>query len=263
MTDATERFLTAINSRAKVKGAGRDRWRATCPAHGGEDLNLSIAKGDQGVLVKCWSHGCAEIEIAKAVGLELKDLFDQDGRAVYDYGDGYVIKRRRTNGGKIVRPVRAGITPDVRPLWSPAGSAAIEDSPIVMLCEGEKTADALVRLGAPCVATWAGGTNGVDKADYGRVAGRTVVIVPDNDEPGHKALAVLSDLLAPIAAEVKVWRVPARMNDAADLWLDGGSLDDLIAAETSDASVSNSWLPLDITAIVNGIVTGTTTRTLP
>lgn len=269
MTDATGRFLTALNSRAKVRGAGRDRWRATCPAHGGDDLNLAVAKGDQGVLVKCWSHGCAEVEIAHAVGLELKDLFDQDGRAVYDYGDGYLIERRRTDAGKIVRPVRAGITPDVRPLWSPSGSVPIEASSVVMLCEGEKTADALVRLGARCVATWAGGTNGVDKADYGPLTGRTVIIVPDNDAPGQKALAVLKRLLVPIAAEVKVWRVPARLNDAADLWLDNGSLDDLaedeasIASPTLTAVDAGSWMPLDVASIVNGIITGTTTRTLP
>lgn len=230
MTDATERFLAALRDRGqKIKGDGRDRWRAQCPAHQGTDLNLSVAKGDQGVLLRDWSHGCSEADIARSVGLELRDLFDKDGRAVYDYGDGYKIERRRTDKGKIVRPIAAGITPDVRPLWTPADSKPIAESPVVMLCEGEKTADALVRLGAPCVATWAGGTNGVDKADYGPLTGRTVIIIPDNDEPGQKALAVLAGLLAPIASEVKVWRVPSRLNDAADLWLEGGSLDDLAA----------------------------------
>ncbi len=268
MIDATERFLTAMrNGGWKLKGAGRDRWSGQCPAHSGEDLNLSIAKGDQGVLIRDWSHSCAEVDIARAVGLELRDLFDADGRAVYDYGDGYKIERRRTDTGKIVRPVRAGITPDVRPLWTPTGSHPLADSPVVMLCEGEKTADALVRLGAPCVATWAGGTNGVDKADYEPLRGRTVVIVPDNDEPGQKALAVLSDLLAPIAAEVKVWRVPSRLNDAADLWLEGGSLDDLTANEhvhdLTKKGEAGSWQPMDVATIVNGIVTGTTTRTVP
>lgn len=269
MIDATERFLTAMrNGGWKIKGAGRDRWSGQCPAHRGEDLNLSIAKGDQGVLIRDWSHSCAEVDIARAVGLELRDLFDKDGRAQYDYGNGYLIERRRTDTGKIVRPVQAGITPNVRPLWTPAGSQPITDSPVVVLCEGEKTADALVRLGVPCAATWAGGTNGVDKADYGPLKGRTVVVVPDNDEPGQKALVTLVELLSPIAAEVKVWRVPTRLNDAADLWLEGGSLDDLLDDETGGRVVpvpadSDSWIPLDVASIVNGIVTGSTTRTVP
>jgi len=266
MTDATERFLTAMrNGGWKVKQAGRDRWTGQCPAHSGEDLNLSIAKGDQGVLIRDWSHSCAEGDIARAVGLELRDLFDKDGRAQYDYGNGYVIERRRTDAGKTVKPVRSGITPDVRPLWSPAGSRPIAESNVVMLCEGEKTADALVRLGARCVATWAGGTSGVDKADYGPLAGRTVVIVPDNDEPGQKALRTLSGLLAPIAAEVKVWRVPSHLNDAADLWLAGGALDDLTcdADQFEPAREAGSWEPVDVAAVVTGIVTGTTTRTIP
>lgn len=266
MTDATERFLTAMrNGGWKLKGAGRDRWTGQCPAHNGQDLNLSIAKGDQGVLIRDWSHSCAEVDIARAVGLELRDLFDTDGRAQYDYGNGYVIERRRTDTGKTVRPVRAGITPDVRPLWTPPGSKTIAESPVVMLCEGEKTADALVRLGAPCAATWPGGTNGVDKADYGPLQGRTVVIVPDNDEPGQKALAVLTGLLEPIAASVKVWRVPARLNDAADLWLEGGTLDDLVddAITAVDSEEAAPWSPADVTSIVNGIIAGTVARTVP
>lgn len=270
MTDATERFLHAMrNGGWKIKGAGRDRWTGQCPAHDGQDLNLAIAKGDQGVLIRDWSHSCAEVDIARAVGLNLRDLFDKDGRAQYDYGNGYMIERRRTENGKTVTPVRAGITPDVRPLWSPAESTAIADSAVVMLCEGEKTADALVRLGAPCVATWAGGTNGVDKADYVPLRGRTVIVVPDNDEPGQKALAILTDLLAPIAAEIKVWRVPARLNDAADLWLEGGSLDDLDSTPVTpmlpvtDAVELGTWEPVDTASIVAGLIDGTTVRTVP
>lgn len=266
MTDATERFLAAMrNGGWKVKGGGRDRWAGQCPAHNGNDLNLSIAKGDQGVLIRCWSHSCAEVDIARAVGLELRDLFDTDGRAQYDYGNGYVIERRRTNNGKTVKPVSAGITPNVRPLWSPTGSQPITEANVVMLCEGEKTADALVRLGARCVATWAGGTSGVDKADYGPLKGRTVVIVPDNDEPGQKALRTLTALLEPIAAEVKVWQVPAHLNDAADLWLEGGTLDDLTSEEpqAQHATERGSWEPVDVAAVVTGIVTGTTVRTVP
>lgn len=274
-TDATNRLITALQARVKVKSAGNDRWRAQCPAHGGTDLNLAVARGDQGVLIKCWSHDCSEADIARSVGLELADLFDRDGRALYDYGNGYKIQRTRLaaefGSSKTVRPVRAGITPDIRPLWQPDGSPRIAKSPIVMLCEGEKTADALHRLGAPSVATWAGGTNGVDKADYEPLRGRTVVIVPDNDEPGQKAARTLQTILAPIAATVRTWRVPAHLNDAADLWLEGGNLDDLtvIDEQEHDASRSepapraNSWEPVDVRTLVAGLVAGTARTATP
>lgn len=262
MTDAYSRFTDALRSNGrKTKDAGRDRLRAQCPAHDGQGLNLAVARGDQGVLIKCHSHECTEADIARAVGLELRDLFDTDGRAVYDYGDGYQIERRRTPTGKIVRPVAAGITPDVRPLWQPEGADPISTANVVFVCEGEKTADALVRLGAGCVVTWAGGTGGVAHADYSPLSEKHVVIVPDNDEPGQKACTRLREILAPIAADVHVWRVPAHLNDAADLWLEGGDLNSLSptaeAPVSTDSADADPWAPVDLSGIVDGILDGT------
>lgn len=229
-TDAYTRFSDALRaSGQKVKGAGRDRLRATCPAHGGQDLNLSVAKGDQGTLIKCWSHGCTEADIARSVGLELRDLFDQDGRAEYDYGNGHKVVRTRTNTGKAIRQEN---TPAITSLYSPAGGHSIESSAVVLLAEGEKTTDALIRMGAPCAATWPGGSSAVGKVDLTPLAGKTVIICPDNDAPGDKAAQALVERLTPIAGEIRFWRVPETfvghpMNDAADLHIAGGSLDDL------------------------------------
>lgn len=228
MGDATGRFVTALSAREKVKGAGRDRWRSTCPAHGGQDLNLAVAKGDQGVLVKCWSHGCSEVDIASAVGLRLEDLFDQDGRAEYDYGNGHKVVRTRTDKGKSIRQVNA---PAATALYVPAGGAPIATSSVVMLAEGEKTADALVRMGAGSVATWPGGSSAIGKVDLSPLKGKQVIIVPDNDGPGEKAALGLSERLG----DVRMMRVPetfngAKLNDGADLYLAGGSISDLVEA---------------------------------
>lgn len=237
--DATDRFLNALrNSGQKIKGDGRDRWRATCPAHRGHDLNLAVAKGDQGVLVKCWSHACAESDIASSVGLKPSDLFDRDGQAVYDYGGGHKVYRTRDVRGKRIRQENV---PQVTHLYQPAGSAPLESSATVMLGEGEKTVDALVRLGAPCVATWPGGSGAVGKVDLEPLRGKSVVIIPDNDEPGEKAAATLAARLDGVAS-VRVWRVPSELsgrplNDAADLLLAGGTLNDLTPAEAPTAPV--------------------------
>lgn len=238
MGDATARFLTALESHAKVKGAGRDRWRATCPAHGGQDLNLAVAKGDQGVLVKCWSNNCAERDIATSVGLKLEDLFDQDGRAEYDYGNGHKVVRTRTPTGKAIRQVNA---PPTTGLYVPAGSKPIGQAAVVFLAEGEKTVDALVRMGVPCAATWPGGSNGVAKVNLTPLDGKQVIIVPDNDAPGEKAALTLLDRLK----AARVLRVPERfngavLNDAADLWLAGGTIDHLVEAEVVDTEFESA-----------------------
>lgn len=232
--NATDTFLSALRSHGmKTKGAGSERWRSQCPAHGGNDLNLAVASGDQGVLVKCWSHDCAEGDIAAALGLNVTDLFDESGQAVYDYGGGHHVYRTRTGNGKSIRQENS---PAVTNLYVPPVSRPLASSPIVFIAEGEKSADALARLGAPCVATWPGGSGAVSKVDLSPLTGKVVIVIPDNDEPGAKAAATLLWRLREVAAETKVWRVPATfdghpVNDPADLMLAGGTLDDATADE--------------------------------
>lgn len=73
-----------------LRPAGRERWRACCPAHGGKNRSaLSVGIGDGGaVLLRCW-HGCEVEAIAAALGLELFDLFPARDSA------GRPAKRRR------------------------------------------------------------------------------------------------------------------------------------------------------------------------
>lgn len=45
--------------------------RIRCPAHGGSGLNCSVWTDERGRLhAKCWSHGCRESEIVRALGKE-------------------------------------------------------------------------------------------------------------------------------------------------------------------------------------------------
>ena len=71
MTAAT--LLDRLDS---VRQVGPDRWRARCPAHDGKNREvLSIAATSDGTtLVRCF-HGCSALEIVRAVGLKLHDLF--------------------------------------------------------------------------------------------------------------------------------------------------------------------------------------------
>src|SRR5690606_2966885 len=131
MGKAYDLFLEKLQSSGyRVQHHGRDRARAQCPGHGGDDLNLSIAVGDQGILTKCHSYDCPAEDVAKANGLTLADLFDEGGKATYVYDGGHRVTRKRTRDGKQIIQQNK---PPVTSLYRHPDSAPIEDSPVVVL----------------------------------------------------------------------------------------------------------------------------------
>ncbi|GIW29046.1 MAG: hypothetical protein KatS3mg070_2409 [Meiothermus sp.] len=65
---------------ANVQAVGRDRWTATCPAHGsGKNKALSVAlKGDR-LLLHCFA-GCPANAVLEALGLTWRDLYAKDSK---------------------------------------------------------------------------------------------------------------------------------------------------------------------------------------
>ncbi len=73
----------------------------------------------------------------------------------------------------------------------------------VMICEGEKAADAAARLLPDMVAVCSmNGANSPEKSDWSPLAGRNVFIWGDYDEPGNKYIASVEKLV--IASEAKL-----------------------------------------------------------
>jgi putative DNA primase/helicase len=103
----------------------------------------------------------------------------------------------------------------------------------VLITEGPKKADAGHRLLAQYYASvsWTGGANAWHKHDWSALAGKAVLIAPDNDEPGlqaaEKLAALLSDLKG-LACKVKVID-PNRMPEGWDFADWEGTTDELIA----------------------------------
>ncbi|WP_347246397.1 AAA family ATPase, partial [Thermogutta sp.] len=103
-----------------------------------------------------------------------------------------VVARWNRDDGKEIRPVcrtaagwKCGTLPAPRPLYRlPELLKAPVDVPAVV-CEGEKAADAAAKLGF-LATTSSGGASAAAKSDWAALAGRTVWIVPDNDEAGEK-----------------------------------------------------------------------------
>jgi hypothetical protein len=115
--------------------------------------------------------------------------------------------------------------PCPRPLYGLDRLAARPEAP-VLVCEGEKAADAAAGVLPGWVATCApNGAGAAGNADWRPLAGREVTIWPDADEPGHQYAASVAKTLAtagaksvslidPPAAAVAGW-------DAADALAEG------------------------------------------
>src|SRR5262249_41389790 len=99
----------------------------------------------------------------------------------------------------------------------------------VYIVEGEKDVDRLASLGF-VVTTSSGGSNGRWTPELSEpVWGRTVYIIPDNDDPGQKYAQRVAQQLHGIATKVAIVELPglgARAvdhgNDVSD-WLDAGN----------------------------------------
>jgi predicted P-loop ATPase len=111
-----------------------------------------------------------------------------------------------------------GQWPSPRPLY---GLQELAERPgaAVLVVEGEKAADAARRFAGPyVVVTWPAGAMAADKADWTPLAGRKVLLWPDADEPGRKAMERVVQIIHERATEVKVLDVSGQPDgwDAAD-----------------------------------------------
>jgi len=115
------------------------------------------------------------------------------------------------------------------------------DAPIVVT-EGEKAADAAARVFPKSIATTSsGGAQAAKKTDWTPLAGRRVLILPDNDEAGWKYALEVAAILAALECDVSTIdaaalaamdpkggkRTPAKGYDAADAladWKDAKAL---------------------------------------
>jgi hypothetical protein len=114
-----------------------------------------------------------------------------------------------------------GKAPDTpKPLYGLNRLSHAASDAIVLLVEGEKSADAAQRLFPDHVGmSWMGGANADDAADLAPLAGRSVIIWGDADVPGQAVVARLLKRL-PTALIVNTDGLPDGF-DAADLERDG------------------------------------------
>lgn len=219
ITDA----LQANGKRVVDRGGGKAS--AQCPAHDDHTPSLSVGprRDGKGVTVHCHA-GCDHRDVLAAVGLADRDLFDDptlraayNGHRVYDYPDGRTVHR---GAGKRFR--QSGNTKG-RALFH---ADKIGVAALVFVPEGEKDVLAIEAAGGTAVCS-AMGAGKAHLFDWSPLRGLDVVIVADDDVPGHAHAAETAAILAPLALSVRV--VTAKSGkDAADHIAAGYTLTEFI-----------------------------------
>ena len=126
---------------------------------------------------------------------------DHDGEpagAVLRFGDGdkktYRPISRRSDGWSLEAMEKP------RPLYRLPTLATAE---LVVVTEGEKAADAAVLLGYTATTSY-GGAKAPAQTDWSPLAGRDVVILPDNDDAGKNYAEDVTDLLLALAPPARI-----------------------------------------------------------
>ncbi|WP_097153468.1 VapE domain-containing protein [Cohaesibacter gelatinilyticus] len=188
---------------------------------------------------------------------------------VHDYRDangklyGLVLRADLPGGRKETPMVRHVRLPDGRTVWSrfpftkPRPLYGLEslrpEISQVILVEGEKARDHLMQATNRCVLSWPGGTNGARHVDWSPLKGKDVILWPDHDEPGYKAMLhgddearkpilPIAQMLGRLGCKIR-WVDISKQNwpeplpkgfDAADLDYDKAAFENLMRACLTD-----------------------------
>jgi predicted P-loop ATPase len=106
----------------------------------------------------------------------------------------------------------------------------------VLVVEGGKCRDAAREAlgGRVVVVSWCGGTNSVKGTDWSPLAGRSLLLWPDHDEGGYKAMAEVVSRAKPRKSKWVRSYPTEKGADVADLIADGGNTADYIKANISE-----------------------------
>ena len=126
---------------------------------------------------------------------------------------------------------RLGLSDRDVPLYRLPQLLEADPGRLVVLCEGEKAADALAALGVVAVGTMTGAAVVPSPAVLAPLVGRNVLLWPDNDEPGRKHMRGVAATLIQrgVRCHRLDWADAPPKGDAADFVRMGGTLDELHA----------------------------------
>jgi hypothetical protein len=201
-------------SHAKPEGGG---YRLRCTVHDDRHASVMLNVGRNGNLVLHCHAGCATSDILAAVGLTMADLRGEAHATITPLRTGVVARYDYVDSlGEVVRTKVKAVKADGRKTfwWEPPGSndllyrlpqlrEAIEAGATIHITEGEKDADTLIAAGF--VATTGGGAGTWLPEFTGQLRGaKEIVVVADDDEPGHKHATKVAQALTKAGHDVRV-----------------------------------------------------------
>lgn len=256
-------LLNKLDKVSKKQGGG---WMARCPAHKDGNPSLAIDEKDGRTLVKCFA-GCSSDAIIGSVGLTWKDLSPEEKQssapsqakpqlqlvATYKYttenGDTlYEVQRFKPKTFRQRRPDGKGgwvyNMTDVRRV--PYRLPEVLKAETVALCEGEKDADTITRLGF-CGTATVGGSNGWLPAYADYFKGKHVLLFPDQDEAGKVYRDSVLESIGQVAKSVCVVNVTAGCKDVSEFaMLHGDKTREKIEYIIADAPVLTNGIHVPI-----------------
>lgn len=284
-----------VLSHFTVKQKHRDKAQCICPAHNDREASLTVSKGDKGTVIYCHA-GCETEKVLGAVGLSVKDLFEDDpiqssgerwrayveGREnrriedVYRYVDlngNYAFTRLRLSGKKFIYGIMDGdrfnyglrgksrkSIPAVFCESLQGLQRAIEKGDRVFYCEGEKDVRTVNSHGLTGVTCGASGDWVSDCSALFK--GADVVILQDNDQPGEKSARSIEKDLRSVAKSVRIIVPTPDLDhgDISDFFKDHtvGDLEALLKEKQPEPEEKPGELDLDQFHIINdkGRITG-------
>lgn len=227
----------------------RPRGPVHCPVHSDTHPSLSVDVRRSRVVLRCFA-GCPQDRVIAA--LRERGLWPaRDGRAAPKRERAKKTITRyevRSPGGLLVAVHVREDGPRGKKLWweQPSGrlgldGARVEDLPLygvhllggadrVVLCEGEKATDALLRLGLPAVGTVTGASATPGDEALRPLLGKAVYLWPDHDEPGRSHMERTARRLYALG-HADIWWVEwpeaRKGEDAADFVAQGATREDV------------------------------------
>jgi len=208
---------------------------ARCPAHDDRNPSLSISQSDGRVLVHCHA-GCSQQAVIEA--LRRKGLWNpQSGiiDRVYDYSDEcgallYQIVRYFPKSFRQRYPDGAGGW-----IWKKHPRQVlyrlpeIAEAPIVFVVEGEKDVETLREYGFVATTNAGGAMAPWLNSFTAQLAGREVILIPDNDAPGWNRATSIARCLLGTAARIRLQALPEQFKDISEWFAAGHSECELIS----------------------------------
>lgn len=236
-------------------------WLGCCPAHDDQHESLSWKDGARDVIAKCHA-GCTWAQIRAAAHLPSNGhgpppTSPRTLIATYTYQDtsGAICYQVRRYDPKDFRPYRpndkggwiAGLGQAKRVVYHLPDLVGEAE---VWWVEGEKDADRLCSLGFMASTSQGGSSNW--RPEYAQQlveAGvRTLIIIPDNDDPGRTYATQVADAVTGRGLEARIISLPGvpLKGDVSD-WLDAGATTEDLRHQAEQAPVYTTSEPTPLT----------------